>query len=233
MAERKRNKDGTFRKSPKRKSGGSRSKTKTVVRYREKKNPTKKRRAARRVGTTAKGLFGAVNPVGAAVNTIPLLVGALAAKFAAKKFADGGEDDSNWTWKNYGFALLGGFVVSLAAGAIFKSKKGVAQKVMEGAFMLTAYKVFINEIAAKNDSLDTWFGDDPMVDLPELSSGDIVDEEYVYGDGGYLPINESHRLPMVGDAVVPVDPSLGQLVPVNPTMGAPAMDFSRGYAAAS
>lgn len=133
---------------------------KTIVRYRTKKNPSRAKRAL----AAAKG-FGAqtiagINLGGALKGTIPLLLGALAAKFAAKKFTDGGADNESWTWKNYAFSLLGGFVTAFGAQAIFKTKPGTTQKIFEGAMLLTAYKVFINEIVPQNASMQTWFGED-------------------------------------------------------------------------
>lgn len=200
------------------------AKTKTIIRYRTKKNPTRKKRVTRAVGKS----IGGINIQEAAKGTIPMLIGALAAKFAAKRFADGGAETDNWTWKNYGFGLLGGFLAAFGTASIFGSKKATAQKMMSGAFLLTAYKVFTNEIAPQNSTLDAWFSGDDA--LPE---GYEADEEsaMMYGDdgqafvqgadGNYLPADDSHR-DIYGDGAVPVDPQMGfgdGAVDVDPQMG--------------
>jgi len=216
--------------------------TKTIVKYRTRKNPSRVRRAGRAAGTYAKQTIMGINVTGALKSTIPLLLGALACKFAAKKFTDGGADGENWTWKNYAFGLLGGMVAAFGAQALFKTRSGTTQKILEGALLLTGYKIFINEIAPSNTTMLEWFGADDDEALPEMSGsygelgageemgpaaflpqgaaagvGDIWqgdDADYVRGyDGAWRPVDEAHRLPMGG---------LGQgetLQPVTAQMG--------------
>lgn len=210
-------------------------KTKTIVKYRTRKNP---KRAIKRAGSYAKQQILGVNVTGALKSTIPLLLGALACKFAAKKFTDGGADDENWTWKNYAFGLLGGMVAAFGAQALFKTRSGTTQKILEGAFLLTVYKIFVNEIATSNSTMDEWFGEDdalpdydglgaedmgPSAFLPPGTSGvmgDIWqgdDQDFVQGpDGAWRPIDEGHREPMNVTGLGDDD----MLRPVTPQMGA-------------
>jgi len=212
---------------------------KTIIRYRAKKNPSRRRRYARAAYAYTKGAIGGVHIGGALRSTLPLLIGALSAKFAAKKFTDDkGAEGDNWTWKNYGLALVGGFVAAVAASAIFKGRKDTAQKVMEGAFLLTAYKIFVNEIASSNDTLKTWFSDDDAA-YPDMSGymgagdeqtaepGDLWQgdgQTWVMGeDYQWRPVDGMNRVPLVaglGDSLVPSEPRMGDsLEPVSPRMG--------------
>lgn len=179
---------------------------KTIIKYRTRKNPSKTRRLARRAGAYGKQTLLGVNVQGAIKSTVPLLLGALACKFAAKKFADGGADGENWTWKNYAFGLVGGFVVAFGCQAVFKTKAGTTQKILEGALLLIGYKLFVNELAPTNDSLETWFGgddDDASEYLPEMTGwegmGDIYQDgevDYIQGeDGAWRPMDDDHRMP--------------------------------------
>lgn len=248
MANRARNKKGQFKKGGGGGGGGrKRGKTKTIIKYRT-RNPAKKSRGGR-AATYGKRTLAGIN-IGAAFKaTFPLLLGALAAKFAAKKFTEGGADDQNWTWKNYGFGLLGGFIAAVASSAIFKSRGNTAQRVMEGAFLLIGYKIFINEIAAEHDTLESWFGEDedyyPQDTQAGANEGDVYQardgENYVMGSDGYWrPVSEAHRTPLVGDGgmgqeVMPVDPTMGsEVFPVDPTMGDPVLDeFNKAYPTAA
>jgi hypothetical protein len=216
-------------------------------RRRRAKNPTAITRRA--VGRYAAGTLGGINIGGAFKNTLPLVVGALAAKFSAKKFTkDDGSEGANWTWKNYGFGLLGGFIAAAITQMIFKARAGASQKVMEGAFLLTAYKIFVNEIASQGDTLSAWFSEDETPLLPvgqdsqaqvPVVAGTIAQaadgQNYVMGqDGMWRPISEEHRLPVAyGDNVVPVRPEMGgfgdNVVPVRPEMGE---DLAAQYRAA-
>lgn len=151
--------------------------------------------------------IGGVNFGGAVKSTVPLLFGALVAKFAAKKFAAGGAESDNWSWKNYMLALAGGFVAAFGTNAVLR-KRAAAQKVFEGALLLIAYKVFTNEIAPQNQSLESWFGADADFDpyaginYGVGEAGDIWQggsEDYVKGvDGMWRPASEAHRMPRGG-----------------------------------
>ena len=203
----------------------------TAITHRR-RNPSRAARALSYGGSTIAG----INIGGALKSSLPLLVGALAAKFAAKKFtADDGSEGANWTWKNYGFSLLGGFVAAVATSAIFKSRAGAAQRVMEGAFLITGYKIFVNEIAAQNSTLQAWFSADEQPSMIGQDAGQVPvqagaivhgqdGQPYVMGqDGMWRPISEAHRLPAgqyYGDAVVPVRADMGDaVVPVRADMG--------------
>ena len=227
-------------KKKKRKTNSG-TKTKTIIKYR---NPPKKKRRIRRVARGIGQNIMGINVMGALKNSIPITGGMLAAKFAAKQFADGGAEGDNWTWQNYGMGLLGGFVAAAATQAVFRAPKATGQKVMEGAISLMMYKGFVNEIAPMNDRLDSWFSgdeennnylgqDEGWAEIGDVWQGDDVD--YIQGaDAHWRPVDESHRLPAttMGDELVPVDPTMGfgdELVPVDPTMGSAAYDWDDAY----
>jgi hypothetical protein len=174
----------------------------------------------------------------------PMLIGALAAKFAAKRFVTepGGEGD-DWTWKHYLFGLLGAGIAGVGTSAIFKGRAS-AQHVFQGGLLLMGYKFFINEVAAKNEKMSEWFSGEeevPEEALPEVSgqqmlpgsiSWDERGKPYVLGaDYTWKPIDESHRLPETAGMgqIVPIQPGMGQLAPVQPSMGADD-EFTRAYA---
>ena len=207
---------------------------KAVKRRTYRRNPSRARRAIRRgaraAGSYGKSLVLGVNMSQALRSTIPLLLGALACKFTAKKFTDGGAEGDNWTWKNYAFGVLGTLVAAFATQALFKAKQGTATKVMEGGLLLVAYKIFTNEIAAKNDTLSEWFsGDESLPEMDgyyagygeELSPEDFTpgdiwqgdDTDYVMGEDGYWrPLDESHRaVGALGAFVEPATPGMGAL----------------------
>ena len=178
--------------------------------YRRRRNPSRARRAARYTRQT----LGGINMMGAAKSMVPLVVGALAAKFAAKKFAPGGGEMENWNWKNYALAAVGGFIAAFGTSALLR-KRAAAQKVFEGALLLIGYKLFTNELAPMNQFTEAWFGQDTDVDPYMLgvgaTPGDIWagnDVDYVKGvDGAWRPMNEMHRLPprQMGDVMVTPD----------------------------
>jgi len=127
---------------------------KTVYRYRTR---GRGRKMARRAGAFAKSTFLGLNVTGAIKNALPLLFGALVGKAAAKKLADSGGEGENWTWKNYALCMGGGAAGALLIEAVFK-RRGLGQKVLEGATLLTLFKIWTNEIAPKNATLQAWFG---------------------------------------------------------------------------
>lgn len=226
------------KKKKKKSSGGT---TKTIIKWKTKKNPIKKRakRAASAVGQSVLG----VNIGGAAKNTIALVGGMLAAKFAAKRFADGGGEGEDWTWKNYGFGILGGFVAAVGTQMIFKTPRATGQKVMEGALALMLYKAFVNEVVPKNDTLVEWFSGDDEVhpdymgatdegDPGDVWQGDQAD--FVMGADRYwrdiddnqrmLPANQS----TMGDALIQPTADMGDAL-VQPTADMGDDDYSRAY----
>lgn len=193
-----------------------------------KKKTTKKRKnpsKGKSIRRYTKQTLGGVNMMGAAKSTVPLLFGALAAKFAAKKFADGGAESDNWNYKNYLLAAAGAFVAAFGTSALLR-KRAAAQKVFEGGLLLIAYKIFTNEIAPMNQYTDSWFSGnedlyDPYSGYDAGEPGDIWqgnNEDYVKGiDGYWRPVSESHRLPArsMGDVMVNPEPRYGDVM-VNP-----------------
>ncbi len=234
---------------PKKKSKRRSPATKTIVRYkyRTRKNPTKRRAVA----NYAKSTIGGVNIQGALKSTVPLLLGALAAKFAAKKFSDGAGEGEDWTWKSYGLAALGGLVAAVGTSAIFKTNRNTSQKVLEGALLLIGYKIFINEIASQNETMNQWFSGysaygqadefgqdfDPYAGYDEgVGNGGLGDvwqgdeADYVQGtDGHWRPVDESHRVNGLSDGIQPAGGGMGSLLPAGGNMGDDIEEFSKEF----
>ena len=199
----------------------------------KRQNPSK-RRAVYRYGRST---LGGINMMGAAKSTVPLLFGALVAKFAAKKFAPGGAEGDNWSWKNYLLAAAGGFVAAFGTSAVLK-KRAAAQKVFEGSLLLIAYKLFTNDIAPLNTYTEDWFSGaddfDPYAGADLGEPGDLWtgdEEDYVKGiDGYWRPTSESHRRPQqaMGDVMVDPQPRYGGygdiMMDPNPRYGYGAAD---------
>ena len=215
-------------KKKKRKNAGSRlakkSKGSKMAKAIVKAKPKRRRRNPSNVKVItryARNTVGGVNMMGAVKSTVPLLFGALVAKFAAKKFAEGGAESDNWSYKNYLLALAGGFVVAFGTSALLK-KRAAAQKVFEGALLLIGYKIFTGEIAPKNPGLESWFGAaddfDPYQGTSVGDTGDIWqggNEDYIKGyDGQWRPVSEAHRQPAydMGDVLVTPDSRYGDVL---------------------
>jgi len=210
------------------KRGGSSSKN-TIIRYRKSKPVVKYRTRVKTVNRYRKPkqtILGGINVGGALKDMLPLMCGALLAKFTAKKFAEGGAEGDNWTWKNYGWGLLGTTVAAVGTAALFRRSR-IAQKVFEGGLLLLAYKIFTNELAPKSQYLDSWFGADediypdmngfggPEAEKWDLNEGDIYqgdETDYVYGaDQAWRPVDEMHR-EVSGALIEQRDPSFGALI---------------------
>ena len=188
-------------------------------RKRTRRNPSRGR-------TYARATLGGVQFQNALKTAIPLVFGAITAKFSAKRFADGGGEFEDWTWKNYLIGLVGALVAAIAASALLKTRGNIAQHIFTGGLVLIIYKLWTLEIAPKNPTLSAWFsGDEDMLpgnEYGQLWQGDEAD--YMTGaDGFYRPVDETHRLPETagyGDVVVPATPTLGDVVvPATPTLG--------------
>jgi len=205
---------------------------------------TSRKRSAAYIGKT----IGGINLTGAMKAALPMLLGALAFKFAGKKWGgEGGAETDNWSARHYLFGAIGGFVAAFATSALFKGTRATAQRVAEGAMLMAAYKIFTLEIAPRQESLNAWFGqdDEALPELPAggykgLGAGDILETpqgSYVLGaDGEWRPVDDGNR--MLGDRVSPVDPTMGRMMgmvsPVDPTMGRLGLgavidDFKRIY----
>lgn len=218
--------------------------TKTVYRTRRRSG----RRYARRVGAYAKSTIMGLNIPAAAKNALPLFLGALLAKAAAKKLADSGGENENWTWKNYLLAMAGGAGGAILAQAIFK-RPGLAQKILEGATLLTLYKVWTNEIAPKNATLQAWFGADdesadPYAGLMQDADpyAGLMEDADPYA-GLFGPVTESPEGDYTADGlayrgyggrVVDAGPRMGgDVVDAGPRMGGVSQQvtemFNRAY----
>lgn len=211
------------------------SRTKTVVRYRTRSAPKKRRRnpSARRY---AKQTLLGVNIPGAVKDALPMLLGALAGKAAAKKFALGGAEADNWTWANYLWCLGGSLIAAFGTQAIFKGKRGTAQKVFTGGMVLAAYKFFTNDIAPRNATLESWFGQDAQeARLIESAARSIDPYSGMFGDVTEQPEGDFQMLgrgydPTMGQYIEPATARMGQYVePATPGMGGVTDMFEKAY----
>ena len=201
---------------------------------RKKKNRRKRRRnpRANTVVRYRNNNIGGINFGNVLKSTVAMGFGALAGKFTAKRFAEGGGDKENWNWKNYLLCLGGGFIAAQFTRVFLKSTSK-ANDVMKGSAVLAFYKFMIDEIAPKSESLNTWFGEDldPYGDYGEYGEsfnpyadgyegyGDIYqggETDWVQGmDGAWRPIDESHRLPEqsgYGDVLAPESARYGDVL---------------------
>lgn len=197
---------------------------------RRRHNPGRARRYASRAYSAGRGILGGIHFMGAVKAAVPMLLGAIAAKFAAKKFAASGGELDNWSWKNYLLALAGGGVAAIATSAIIRGRGNIAQKVFEGAMLIVGYKIFTTELAPQNATLNAWFGSYGQLpygapEYGQIYQGDQTD--YITGaDQFYRPVDESHRLPEMagfGEEVVSPTPGMGgygeEVVSPTPGMG--------------
>lgn len=147
-----------------------------------------------------------------AISSLPLhLAGMFSAKFAAKRL--GGEesaasetDPESWTTASYVKGAVGGVVAGIAANML---RRGTGQKVVEGAFAYTAFKLVENELVTKSEWAQTWFGQDDYVpdEFGPMVTGTDT-EPYMYGeDGNLMPADDRYRmLPEVMGALQPPGP---------------------------
>jgi len=209
----------------------------------KKKRGGKKKRRNPSGGGFARSTIGGVHFMNAVKDSIPMLFGAVAAKFAAKRFADGGGEMEDWTWKNYLLAVAGGLVGAIAVSAVIKGRGNIAQKVFQGALVLIVYKIWTLEIAPKNATLESWFGEYPEGnEYGQIWQGDETDY-MTGGDGFWRPVDETHRLPSaagfgqvvpyapgaMGDDIVAPGPVMGQDVAMAPASSDISQEFVRAY----
>jgi len=186
-------------------------------------------------------ILGGINVSNVVKDIVPLWVGAMVCKFAAKRFVEGGEDQTrDWSWKNYALGVVGVVLASLLSAAVFKGKGRIAQNILAGGLLLILYKLFLNEIVPKSEWLTSWFAQDDDEAYPvfgqeeEIEEGDLYQDQdsvVAYGqDYRYRPLSEMHRQsPMIapqaaqaqmGVLIEPRDPSFGvDFEPRDPTFG--------------
>jgi hypothetical protein len=173
-----------------------------TVRRRRRTNPSKSmrvRRAARSIGKTILGM----NIKAALGNVPPAVLGMVAAKWASKRFSEGGAsetDPESWTWSSY----LKGAIGALAGGFIAQSlRAGWGQKVLEGGLNLMVYKLVQNELVPRSEWAQAQFGEQDSAAIQYDSEG----RPYFLGSNGqWYPADERHRLPeaaMLGDELLP------------------------------
>jgi hypothetical protein len=141
--------------------------------------PRRRRRHSHRISAPiyhnpSGGLLAGLDLKGAASDLMPMLAGALLAKFAGKKFASTpGAETDNWSWQNYLWGAGGGIGGALLAHSIFGTSSRTAQKALEGAFLFLGMKAFTTELAPKNSTLMSWFGQDETAELSPEYMGAI------------------------------------------------------------
>lgn len=221
--------------SAKRKAPKTRTRTRTVVKYRTRRAP-KRRRNPSRARAYAKQTIMGINIPGAVRNLLPLLLGALAGKALSRRFSDTGGEMQNWSWSNYLLTLGGGLAASLATTTIFKGSKATAQKVFEGALLLTAYKFLTLEVAPRNHTLDAWFGEDnEEARLIESAAQAIDPYSGLYGEINEQPEGDFQMLgrsyvPALGQILDPATQRMGQYMePATPGMGNVTDEFEAAY----
>lgn len=181
----KKKKKETKKKTTKKKSASTGSKkpakkkeTKKMAEQKKKKRKSRKKNpVGKRTRRRAKQTFLGMDFGKTFSNLAPHLAGMLAANVLAKKFPglEGGTDRMDWTPGNY----LGAGLGAILAGALAENiRRGWGQKVFQGGMDLVFYKLLINEIAYKNPTLESWFGQDEPIHPDYLGDG--------YGDFGEL-----------------------------------------------
>ena len=170
------------------------------------------RAVARKLGLFGKQTIMGLNIPTALKNTLPLFLGALAGKFVAKRFADSGSETDNWTWKNYLFCAGGAGLAAILLQAITR-RPGLGQKVFEGGMLLTAYKLWTNDIAPRNATLQSWFGADADEDIDSIDPyaglfGEVT--EQAEGDYEQEPVSGYFR--PIGGQVMPATAQLGGIM---------------------
>jgi len=191
-----------------------------------KRNPSPKRKTARRARATVGRMFGGLSFKKALANMPATQIGMWAAKKAARSFIFGDatnyateNDAGSWNWASYVKGSLGGVGAALLVNML---KPGMGQKVLEGAANLMVYKALMNEVVYKSETLTAHFGADE--DADEYSPEEYLltganDDWFLGTDGGMYPTNDMYRLPeasMDGNAIVPVGPLGDVLTPVGP-----------------
>ena len=193
-----------------------------------------KKRRSKKQSTLGIKLTG---PGGVARDIIPIFMGALICKFAAKRFVKGGGEKEDWGWKNYGLGLAATVIAGLLSSAVFRGRGSIATSIIKGGLLLFLYKLFVNEVAPQSKWLESWFGADEDI-YPDMSEDLDIEEDDIYTDGTsdvvygadvrYRPVNEMHRQPPLvapasaemGVTIEPADPTFGvETVPADPTFG--------------
>lgn len=225
------------RKKSRRKAPKTRTRTRTKVVYRTRSSPKRRRRRNPSRGAYIKQTIAGVNIPGAFRDALPMLTGALIGKAAAKKFALGGGEMENWTWANYLWCLGGGLIAGFATSALLKGSRATAQKMFTGALILTGYKFFTNEIAPKNATLESWFGQDTNLVRSIDPYAGLFGQVYEQPEGDYEMMGQ-HYVPanMAGETVVPATARLGfggeTVVPATARLGVDAAIASQAMEAA-
>jgi len=164
-------------------------------------NPPKKRSYARRAAAAAGRGAGWLGLGAVARSILPMLAGAVAAKIVAKKFGSGADEDKGggWDWKDYLIGGLGVVGASLLSRTLMRSSPATSQKILEGGFLILAYKILTQEIAPMSPTVKGWLGEAnetgaeagyQVGDLAEGADGEV----YVLGqDYRWRPADSNNR----------------------------------------
>lgn len=128
--------------------------------------------------------------------------GMLAAKWAVRRFGEGGleTDPGTWNWSHYAKGILGGFGAALLANQI---RKGAGTKVLEGAVNLIVYKAIQNELIAGSTWATGQFGQEYEPTEYMVAGNDELPLAYD-ATGNLFPADDRHRLPEMGSVLEPV-----------------------------
>lgn len=154
------------------------------------RNPSRARRAASRVGSSFSGLN-----FRKAFKDIPFgVLGMFAAKWAAKRGTPDALEADPSTWD--GMTYVKGGAGAVGAGMISNMiKPGSGQKVLEGGLLLLAYKAAQNHLVPKSSFLTSQlgFGADAQY-LPGDVETNSEGEPFILGDDGqtWIPISEGY-----------------------------------------
>lgn len=202
-----------MRTMPKKKRKGTKKRSAT----RNPSNPKKK--TNRRY--TPRGILGGLSFKKALKDLLPIQIGMMSAKWAAKRWGEAATeiDPNSWNWASYLKGALGATLAGLLAGQF---KAGAGQKVLEGGVNLMIYKAIQNELIVGSAWATEQFGQDAY--FPDEYEGSMLlagetpeGQAFMLGaDNEFYPADDDYR---VGNVLEPVGP-LGQiperLEPVGP-----------------
>lgn len=183
----------------------------TAPKKRRKTNPSK---AMRRRAASARRTIGGMNIKSALKNVPASVIGMMSAKWAAKRF--GGDmnaletDPESWTAMDYVKGGIGAFAAGFVGQMV---KPGMGQKILEGGLSLMGYKLLQNELIPRSEWATSQFGAEETAEIQYDEEG----TPYLLGEGGWMPVDERHRLPeeggMYGDELTPPGPLGDELTP--------------------
>lgn len=209
-----------------------RRRTTTKRRRAPRRNPSRARRAGRRIARRAGGAVMGLN-FRTALGNIPIqTAGMLAAKWAAKRFGGGAieTDNASWTWRSY----LQGAAGAAGAGILLNMfRRGWGQKALEGGMSLMLYETLQRELIPQSNWATNQFGQagervPGVIEENEAGQPFVLGEDYQWypltgADDDIIPSIDGYGY---GSSLVEPGPLGDELVPVGP-MGAAGSSFLR------